>query len=102
MSLPLRSEMKSVSDIELDTAYEGAAVFTNKFYVSSGAAVVRIAFCEGQEPKVGPQFRTAVAMSAQDALALAAVIKELMAQAGMRVVAPDPDEASAALVERVN
>jgi hypothetical protein len=71
--------MREVSGAELDIAYGGPSFSVNKVFLSVAYGSVRIAFCEMQEPNVGPKFRTAVSMPVPDAMELAAVLKEIIA-----------------------
>ena len=62
---------------ELKSAYSGSAILSNKFYVTVGP-VVRITFSEGHSSEAMPVFRTAVALSIQDAIALKNVLQDLL------------------------
>lgn len=59
-----------VSDDELRAAFSGPAIFSNKFYATTGPGGVRIAFMEGAGDLGPPIFRTAVILPFQDALGL--------------------------------
>ena len=63
---------------ELDIAELGPAVLINRFYASITAAGVRVAFTEVYSPERLPQFRTAVCMSVQDAVALCRLLRVLL------------------------
>jgi hypothetical protein len=67
-----------VTNSELDIAFSGPAIASNRFFVTVGPTV-RIAFCEQLGPNIGPKFRTAVSLPAQDAIALAELLKQLLA-----------------------
>jgi len=66
-----------VNDADLGVAYEGAAVYANRFFVSIGP-VARIAFAEQNGPDKKVFFRTAVSLSMQDAVALAHILADLV------------------------
>lgn len=68
-SMPANTTRK-VTPEELAIAYSGPAVLTNKFYITMTPTGVRIAFTEVQGEGYQPQFRTAVLLPFQDALAL--------------------------------
>ena len=64
-----KQRVAGVSDAEADLANSGAAVWTNKFFVATGA-IVKIAFLETGGPNEPVYFRTAAVMSIPDAIAL--------------------------------
>ena len=59
-----------VTNEELRSAFSGPAVFSNKFYATTGPSGVRLTFMEALGELVPPVFRTAVLLPFQDALAL--------------------------------
>lgn len=69
---------------EIDVAHQGAAVLSNKFYVSVDGNGIRLAFCEQHQAGIAngkpPKFRTAVFLSVQDGIGLAGLIQELIAE----------------------
>lgn len=61
----------SATKEDMEIAFHGQAVFSNKMFATNTASGVRIAFCENQLPEVAtPVFRTAVLLSYPDAIAL--------------------------------
>jgi hypothetical protein len=68
---------QQASDMELDVAFSGPAITSNRFYVTVGPTV-RIAFCEQYGAAGIPKFRTAVSLPIQDAIALTAILKQLL------------------------
>lgn len=58
-------------------ASQGAAVLSNRFYVTLSQSGARIAFCEAF-PGVAEQFRTAVVLNYNDAIELADILKSLI------------------------
>lgn len=64
------SFVTNVSDEELRSAFSGPAIFSNKFYATTGASGIRIAFMEALGDLVPPVFRTAIVLPYQDAFAL--------------------------------
>ena len=66
--------VRDVPKEELHIAYEGPAVFVNKFYVTGLGANVRIAFAENSKD-LPPIFRTAVIMSTADVIRLRRVLE---------------------------
>ncbi len=62
---------------EMKIAYSGQAILSNKFYVTVGS-VVRITFAEVHFLEESPIFRTAVALSIQDAISLKNVLQDLL------------------------
>jgi hypothetical protein len=68
-----------LSDAEHQVAFEGPALLANKVYLSITAAGARLAFAEQYGERVLPQFRTAVVLAYQDALALRDLISKLLA-----------------------
>lgn len=66
----------AVSDEELRSVGDGPAIYSNKIYVTAGS-VVRITFSEQLSSAV-PQFRTAVAMAHQDAIALKNLLIQML------------------------
>lgn len=67
-----------VTDFELRAAFSGPAVLSNKMYCTAGPFGVRIAFMEQIGDKVSPQFRAAVTMSREDAVALRGIIEQVL------------------------
>ena len=68
---------RKVTDKEMSVAWSGPALNANRFFVNVGANV-RIAFCEEANPELGPQFRSAVIMHPQDAIALKDVLVRIL------------------------
>jgi hypothetical protein len=66
----------AVSDEELRSVVDGPAIYSNKMYVTAGP-VIRITFSE-QLTSAVPQFRTAVAMAPQDAIALKNLLIQML------------------------
>ncbi len=66
-----------VNDVDLGVAYEGPAVYVNRFFVSMGP-VARIAFAEQNSPGKPIFFRSAISISLQDAIALAHMLTDLV------------------------
>lgn len=81
---------REISDTELGKAFEGSALFSNRFYVTPTAHGFRIAFCEASPPVQTPHFRCAVIIGLDDALALKAVLEDqieaMMRQIGQQSV----------------
>lgn len=71
----IQSGPAAEKDIEL--AFSGPAVLANRFFVSLGPHGVRIAFVE-QGPNTASNFRTAVALSMQDAMGLYRVLRDML------------------------
>lgn len=71
---PAEGERVAVSDEELRVAFSGAAISSNKIYVTLTGAGARITFMEQLGEVVTPVFRTAVVLSYPDALALRDVL----------------------------
>lgn len=71
--------VRKPTDEELEVAWNGPALNSNRFYVNIGANV-RIAFCEQMNADKAPQFRTAVVLSHQDAIALSDLLKTMLAE----------------------
>ena len=74
----METPITPVSNAELDIAFSGPAIASNRFFVTVGPTV-RIAFCEQLGPVIGPKFRTAVSLPIQDAVALMELLKQLLA-----------------------
>ena len=72
-------KVREPSEEELDAAWTGPAVYCNRFYINVGPSV-RIAFCEQGGEKSKPLFRAAVVMGHQDAIALANLLKQMLAE----------------------
>jgi hypothetical protein len=70
--------VKPVTGAELEIAFSGSAIASNRFFITVGPTV-RIAFCEQLGEEVGPKFRTAVSLPIQDAIALVEVLQKLLA-----------------------
>ena len=68
---------KTVSDDEMAVAYSGAAVFSNKFYVTITPAGPRIAFTEVRPGTDMPLFRTAVVLPFPDADSFSGTCRKL-------------------------
>ncbi len=66
-----------VSEQDINVAYEGGAVYANRFFVSMGP-IVRIAFAEQNGPNEKLFFRGAIAVSPQDAISLARLLNDLV------------------------
>jgi len=66
-----------VSEHDLNVAYEGGALYANRFLVSMGP-MVRIAFAEQNAPNEKLFFRGAIALTPQDAISLAHLLAELV------------------------
>lgn len=81
---------ETVSEQEMQIAYSGPALATNKFYVSFTPGGVRIAFTEINPQVPLPSFRTAVMLPLEDAMSLASVLKQMMDQ--YVVITPMPEE----------
>lgn len=79
-----------VSEQDVTIAYEGGALYANRFFVSMGP-VIRIAFAEQNGPNEKVFFRSAVAISPQDAISLARLLNDLVKPLEARL-----DEAMAA------
>lgn len=73
------STIAAVTEDELLIAHEGAAVFSNKFYITATGPIARIAFTEVPPQSKKPIFRTAVLLSVADLIKLAEVIKHVTA-----------------------
>jgi hypothetical protein len=67
-----------ISQEEHEAAFSGPAVLANRFFVHRGQ-MVRIAFAEQSAENKVPMFRTAVALTLTDAVALGIVLKTLLA-----------------------
>jgi hypothetical protein len=72
-------EAEKISSAEMLTAFSGAAVLANKFYVTLMSSGVRIAFTEQVGSEVPPQFRTSVILSFGDAILLTDLLKRMLA-----------------------
>lgn len=63
-------ESIAVSDQEMEAAYSGPAVASNRFFTTIGVGgAVRIAFAEQRSPNAIPVFRSAVILQMEDAIA---------------------------------
>jgi hypothetical protein len=68
--VPKAGLISPIPEAELREIFSGPALHTNKFYATNLAAGLRIAFMEAMLEPVQPQFRTAVILAYQDAIAL--------------------------------
>lgn len=68
-----------VSPKELEIAFSGPAVAANRFLVHVTGSWVRVAFLE-QTPDISPVFRNAVVLSISDAVLLADLLNQLIAE----------------------
>jgi len=68
---------RPLSEEELEVAWSGPAVHSNRFYVNMGPTI-RLSFCEQATPNARPLYRTGVVMSIQDAIALANLLKDML------------------------
>ena len=78
--VPSAAAPASVPDEELRGAFSGAAVRSNKIYLSITDSGVRIAFMEQHGNAVPPIFRSAVILSFADAFSLRDLIARQLAQ----------------------
>ena len=83
-----------VSEQDINVAYEGAALYANRFFVSMGP-VIRLAFAEQNAPNEKLFFRGAIAISPQDAISLARLLNDIVKPLEARF-----DEAAAAAKAR--
>lgn len=74
----LKIEMPPTSDEDAQIAFAGPAYFTNRFYVTLSNGGVRIAFAEQGGIEGVYHFRTAAAMSYQDAILLYKLLQKLL------------------------
>ena len=88
---------RPLSEAEVDMAYSGPAVLSNKFYVSVSGMGARIAFAEESEGRPAV-FRTAVFLSLPDAVSLSKVLKELIKE----IDGPISEEISALINQAKN
>ncbi|MBW3098075.1 hypothetical protein [Pseudohoeflea coraliihabitans] len=70
------TEVRQVSQEELEIAYQGPAVFSNKFFLSITHSGLRVAFAEQNGEALPAQFRTAVVLPYQDALQLSKLLQK--------------------------
>lgn len=80
---PNENERPKISEREMEIAFSGPAIYTNKFYVTVGGAHARIAFTEARK-EGDPQFRSAVSMTLEDLFKLRDIINRLSAR--MKVI----------------
>ena len=66
------------SEEELEVAFSGPAILANRFYVTLGPTGARIAFAEQQSSEKDAEFRSAVILPFQDALALSTILATLL------------------------
>jgi hypothetical protein len=64
------SDATPAVDAEMEVANSGPAILSNRFFVTLGQSGIRIAFTEQIAPEKPSAFRTAVALSFQDGIAL--------------------------------
>lgn len=80
-----------LSEEELHEAISGAAIFSNKLYVSTQPMGVRIAFCEQREDIDALHFRTAVYLSIPDAMSLRDILTKHLDGYRIELVERDGD-----------
>jgi hypothetical protein len=80
-----------VSEDELQIAFSGPAIASNKVYVTLSPGGIRIAFTEQRTSAAQPSFRSAVMMNFQDAIALRNLLSQILAN-----VEPELEKAIAA------
>jgi hypothetical protein len=68
-----------ISTEEMNVAFDGPSVFTNKFYITANGPVARVSFCEQVPNSDRLLFRAAVTMTLSDLLQLQALIQTLSA-----------------------
>jgi hypothetical protein len=71
--------VERVSPEETELAFSGPAVAANRFFVHVMDSWVRVAFLE-QTPDTPPVFRKAVVLSIPDAILLAGLLNQLIAE----------------------
>ena len=72
-------QVEEVTEEQMEVGYSGAAISSNKFFITVGPQGARIAFAEGRG---GGKFyfRTAVVLPFQDAIALKDILGQMLAQ----------------------
>ena len=70
--------------IEEGIAFSGPALHSNRFFVNAWPNAVRIAFLENSDPANTPQFRSAVMLSLDDAVALQKLLGELIVKVAQK------------------
>lgn len=71
-------EPKVAAGNEVDIAFSGPAIATNKFFVTVHDTFVRVTFTEQAGPDSAPLFRSAVVMSRADAYSLGELLLRLV------------------------
>ncbi len=71
-------KVRALSQKELEIAFSGPAVLTNRFYVTIGAYGIRISFTEVQNNDADPVFRTGCVMCIQDGIRLKNLLQEML------------------------
>ena len=84
-------DVKQVSAQEMQVAFSGPAILSNRFFVTLGAAGARRAFAEQSTPETQPVFRAAVVMPFQDAIELARVLRLVLSDIEKQLVAAKAD-----------
>jgi hypothetical protein len=63
---------------EMEAAFEGSAVHSDRFIITTNQSGVRIAFLESDNITITPRFRSAVLLSYPDAIELSILIRTLL------------------------
>lgn len=84
------AEFRKTTDAELDLAFAGPAVHANRFYATIMPGGLRLTFAEQHAADALGQFRAAVFLSPQDAVALFDLLKRVLEDTGVAAEAkPD-------------
>lgn len=89
------AEIANSTEEDVRTAFSGPALASNRFFLSLVGSGVRIAFTEQHGKIVGPQFRTAVMISLEDAFALRDLLTSQLSNIQFIEVPPQDEPADA-------